>query len=80
MSSTKIIINKYGHHRVEIERANWKIRFYDYETSRYYERRVWFPINGSTIYVQLNNRFFDIVTETDGKYNPWACSEYIEII
>lgn len=74
----KAITSEYGTHNniTVIERANWSISFYDAETGRHYTRRVWYPIFGSTIYVQHRGGFYSIATEYAGKYDPQAISRY----
>jgi len=70
----KAIKSKYTESVTVIERAEWSISFYDVETRRHYERRVWHPVHGSDIYVQHRGGFYSIATEYNGKYDPQAIS------
>lgn len=72
----KAITNKYGKSVTVVERADWSIKFYDVETGRHYERKVWYPVSGSDIYVQHRGGFYNIMTEWNGHYEPQAISQY----
>ena len=80
MKATKVTITgKHGIHTVEVERADWSIRFYSFETRRHATRRVWHPAHGSNVYVQYNGSFWQVCTERDGSYDPWLVLEYSEV-
>lgn len=72
----KVLTNEYTDNVTVIERADWSITFYDVETRRHYERRVWYPVHGSDIYVQHRGGFYAVMTEFEGRYNPQAISRY----
>ena len=79
MATTKAISYKGEMFTRVLEQADWSIEFYDFETRRHYSRKVWFPVNGSDIYVRFGGKFCNIVTERDGKRDPWACMFYDEV-
>lgn len=79
MATTKAITYKGEMFTRVLERQDWSIDFYDYETHKHHSRKVWYPVNGSDIYVQFGGRFYNIVTKRDDRYDPWACMAYDEI-
>lgn len=77
-TATKTLVSARTGWCFRIERADWKIRFYSYETRRHEERVAWFRENSADVYVQYRGSFWSVCTESDGQWNPWLVSEYAE--